>query len=546
MSKTKNVINALPLVADVLGRKYGVKVHIGGEQAYTDGKDIHIPALPLDADDDTLNLARGYLDHEAAHLRHTDFGSFQQANLKPIEKQVWNTIEDFMVEKALSKTYPGCKNNFEWLVRYLFLNKNHSDEPASAVDIFNWLLLNLRSLQVPELKEECEKLEVRIDGLYPDLRMHLEPVIGSIPDNATDTTANIGIARKIVKILRKYLEPAKPDGSMKNQDNNAQKQDSQKNNNQNSQKSSTTTQAIKSLKEVMDDPSALEKLNIGEKLGEMLSGISQGNGDKLSVAIPMPGRVSAFSPDEIAETRKVTNALRTRLQALLQASVLTRNHPAHSGRIDASRLTRLFTGKTKLFMRHGRKVGINTSVHILLDASGSMRGKKIYLASHACYALASALYNIKDVSIAVTAFPGGIKYLSGNDCTWKTVAPILLYKSRLHNRFAVSCDGYTPMAEALWWLMPQICQLQENRKIILIISDGIPDNTGEAKNAVAAHRAHGHEVYGIGIEHHALEQMLTEKYAKTIYNLNELASAMFDILRTAMLNKKGGGNENAA
>lgn len=232
--------------------------------------------------------------------------------------------------------------------------------------------------------------------------------------------------------------------------------------------------------------------------------------------------------------------------AASSAAPFTRNHPSRHGKIDASRLYRLFTGETKLFVKHGEKQGINTAIHILLDASGSMRGKKMYLASHACYALASALYNIKDVSIAVTAFPGGIKYLSGNDCTWKTVAPILLYKARLHNRFAVSCNGYTPMAEALWWIMPQMRQLQENRKIILIISDGIPDNIEEAKNAVAAHRSNGHEVYGIGIEHHALEQMLTGKYAKTIYNLNGLAPAMFDILRTAMLNKKGVGNENAA
>lgn len=117
-----------------------------------------------------------------------------------------------------------------------------------------------------------------------------------------------------------------PDESKKNHENGSQKQDNQNNDNQNSQKSTSTTQAIKSLKEVIDDPSALEKLNIGEKLGEMLSGISQNSGDKLSVAIPMPGRASAFSSDEIAETRKITNALRTRLQALLQASVLRRKY----------------------------------------------------------------------------------------------------------------------------------------------------------------------------------------------------------------------------
>ena len=34
----------------------------------------------------------------------------------------------------------------------------------------------------------------------------------------------------------------------------------------------------------------------------------------------------------------------------------------------------------------------------------------------------------------------------------------------------------TPMAESLWWVMQQMCLLRENRKIILIITDGEPDS----------------------------------------------------------------------
>lgn len=502
--------------------------------------------MPLDADENTLNLARGYVDHEAAHLRQTDFEALQRANLKPIEKQVWNTIKDFMVERTLSNIYPGCKQNFEWLIRHLFLNGNHGDEPASSVDVFNWLLFSLRTLQVPELKNETDKLAARMDGLYPGLRSQLEPVVSSIPDKATDTIANIGIARKIVKLLQKYLETSHTEEVKKNQDKSAQKREDQKSNSLKSQKSADASQVPKTLKEILNDPSTLENLGMGEKLGEMLSGISQNCGDKLSVAIAVSNRAGALSQNEILEIRKVTNALRVRLQAMLQASTLARNHPSRYGKIDSSRLYRLYTGETKLFMRHGQKQGINTSVHILLDASGSMRGRKMSLGSHACYALASTLRNIKDVGIAVTAFPGGVKYLSENDISWKTVAPILLYKGRLHDRFAVRCDGYTPMAEALWWVMPQMRQLSENRKIILIISDGVPDNVDEAKNAVATHRAHGHEVYGVGIENVSLEDLLDRRYARTIYNLNELAPAMFDILRTSLLKRHGGGNDNAA
>ncbi|MBQ9407175.1 MAG: hypothetical protein IJU37_10640 [Desulfovibrio sp.] len=40
MFRTRDVINSLPLLAAVLGRNYGVKVHIGGSEAKTNGKVI--------------------------------------------------------------------------------------------------------------------------------------------------------------------------------------------------------------------------------------------------------------------------------------------------------------------------------------------------------------------------------------------------------------------------------------------------------------------------------------------------------------------------
>ncbi|SOB58974.1 protein of unknown function [Pseudodesulfovibrio profundus] len=51
------------MVASVLGRKYGVKVIIGGKGAYTDGNTIHLPALPLECSKTLIGMARGFLDH---------------------------------------------------------------------------------------------------------------------------------------------------------------------------------------------------------------------------------------------------------------------------------------------------------------------------------------------------------------------------------------------------------------------------------------------------------------------------------------------------
>ena len=75
MIRTKDIMRCLPLVASVLGRRYGVTVHIGGDSAYTDGTVIHLPRLPLDGGENLIALARGFLDHEAAHIRHTAAGA---------------------------------------------------------------------------------------------------------------------------------------------------------------------------------------------------------------------------------------------------------------------------------------------------------------------------------------------------------------------------------------------------------------------------------------------------------------------------------------
>ena len=165
----KDIINALPLVAGILGRKYGIMVEIGGNRACTDGNTIYLPALPLDSDADLLGFARSFLDHEAAHIRETDFNALKINKLTQIEKHIWNIFEDYRVEHKLTAIFPGCRHNFNWLINKIFLEEyqfnatqeqlatgqaSQSTQEADdslALDILNWILLTVRSWDVPEL-----------------------------------------------------------------------------------------------------------------------------------------------------------------------------------------------------------------------------------------------------------------------------------------------------------------------------------------------------------------------------------------------------------
>jgi hypothetical protein len=188
MVHTMHVIKSLPLLADILGRKYGIKVQIGGKNASTNGKVIQLPSLPADAGDKLLPLIRGYIDHEAAHIRHTDFSVFKK--LTALEHALCNAIEDWRVEKALADCYPGCRHNFQWLIKELFLGKVEGETGKitdPALHILNWLLVSVRSWSLPELQREQEFLHDLVEKSFPGLTHELTPILQSIPTRCTNT-----------------------------------------------------------------------------------------------------------------------------------------------------------------------------------------------------------------------------------------------------------------------------------------------------------------------------------------------------------------------
>ena len=123
MIKNRHIINSLPLLAAVLGRKYGVEAVIGGDMACTNGRTIYLPALPQDCSSDLLALVRGYIDHKSAHLRETDFALLEKEDPTALGKYIWNILEDWRVEHRLAAVFPDCRGNLTWQIRHIFLEQ---------------------------------------------------------------------------------------------------------------------------------------------------------------------------------------------------------------------------------------------------------------------------------------------------------------------------------------------------------------------------------------------------------------------------------------
>ena len=101
MVHTKDIVKSLPLLAAILGKKYGIEVRIGGDSAYTNGKIIHLPVLPEEGDEQFMVLVRGLIDHEAAHIRSSELSVLQRERPSPVLKHLWNSLEDGWVEQRL-------------------------------------------------------------------------------------------------------------------------------------------------------------------------------------------------------------------------------------------------------------------------------------------------------------------------------------------------------------------------------------------------------------------------------------------------------------
>ncbi|RXF78000.1 VWA domain-containing protein [Desulfovibrio sp. DS-1] len=529
MLDTRAVMRSLPLVASVLGRKYGVTVTIGGTEAYTDGSAIHLPALPVGVPDTFLALARGYIDHEAAHLRDTDFTELKAANLTPLEHHVWNIIEDWRVENRLVAAFPGCRGNFDWLIEHFFGGKATGTTGDPATLFLNWLLLTVRAWDVPAIGKRRDTIAEHLDKLCPGLLTRMACVVEAVRTSCASTVEAISHARAIVAELGKATQTPPP-ASGRNPDANQTGGDPEGGSGNGNQPTASPWERIRNLLHAQEDELPQE---FGAILGEALKREAPASdGVPVNVATVTHKVSWDLHPDDIADAKRASTALRTRLHGLLQAATISRTHGARSGRLDPRRLHRIATDDARVFMRKGTRVGINTAVHLLLDCSGSMT-PNIRLASTACHAVASALETI-GINVAITAFPASHDPASTEQ---KTVGRLVRHGQRVHSRLLMSAVGTTPLAESLWWVMQEMLPLREARKLILLLTDGDPDTPTCALEAIRHAERLGFEVYAIGIGAVNILQHLPGRH-RTINTMAELAPTMFGLLQGALVGRR--------
>ncbi|RMD68630.1 MAG: VWA domain-containing protein, partial [Gammaproteobacteria bacterium] len=206
---------------------------------------------------------------------------------------------------------------------------------------------------------------------------------------------------------------------------------------------------------------------------------------------PLSGGVSL-----IEEAKMKASGMRHRLLGLLQAKRLVHRRPSRRGRrIDPRRLWEVGARlpDPRPFLHKEEKEGISTAVVVLLDASSSMNNrvggsKAIVVATEAVLAIALALESIRGVEVATASFGSAPTFPGG------CIRPLTRFGesvAKTATRYAPLAEGGTPTADAVMWAAWQLLGRREPRKLIIAVTDGVPNSQDLLEEAVKAVSAMG-------------------------------------------------------
>lgn len=202
--------------SNVFGRKSGVKVVFHGENAMTDHETIILPSLGADRQisDEQQRIVRGYADHEAGHIRHTNRAASKAlaeecvASNNMLLKHTWNALEDIWLERRVISEYPGSLENLKATASAVdrnAINEMKKADPEKLADpkfvgpvAITW---EGRKSYGHGTGEKC------LDMIDPKLRARLPDWIAAL-DKCKSTEDVIDLARKVVDEMRSgALEP---------------------------------------------------------------------------------------------------------------------------------------------------------------------------------------------------------------------------------------------------------------------------------------------------------------------------------------------------
>ncbi|WP_152966562.1 hypothetical protein, partial [Gulbenkiania mobilis] len=142
MKANSAIAQSLPIVLASIAEQSGLSLGIGGSVAYTNGKHVQVPALPIECSEDTAMLAYGYLYHEGAHIRYTSIAAIAECKT-PLERMILNILEDGRIEQRMGLDFPGARLRLDGLSRLIDGKSGAAVQDDPSIVFINHVLLHV-------------------------------------------------------------------------------------------------------------------------------------------------------------------------------------------------------------------------------------------------------------------------------------------------------------------------------------------------------------------------------------------------------------------
>lgn len=521
---------ALPIIVTNYAGVSGVQVRQHGRLAYTDGNEITIPRLDL-SDPKKARCAFGYLAHEAAHVRYTDFEVVRRYRGQILKHALLNILEDARIERLIGEDYIGVWENLELLRSgdvqgwNKYVSELDEKPPLQILLAFLLCYTGSYSQRFAVLRSRAALLfwksrrALRHRELSAVARLSLRILKAqSTSDAAAITDAIFAVLNTSGCFENAGTTQGGPGPRVRIRRG----------------RNGRICGSIRPGGELKEQCDRLEG-----SIGNCLTGIAPG-ADPSSMA--PPESATAGTADVLPYTRGECRAGRKAFIRRIASTAFLRrtlsqkvrawvdHEGAQSGRgrrINPWKAALIRTGETKVFYDRVREEDHSTSVHMLVDVSGSMLSTdggeqtRCDAACRCALSLACALENIEGIVPLCSFFPGfrnDVETALSQGQKASARAPYFDQKPR----------GSTPLAQALLHAVDAAEATACRRHIVLVLTDGIPDSLTHAKAAVKKAEEARIECYGIGIRLDFIKSLLPQ--SEVIQTPAELDNAVFSLL----------------
>jgi len=483
-------------------------------------KNINIINLPVaQSIDNKINYikTRALADSEALKLRCSDKNLYNSFEPKGnISKLLYAVAEKIRYEKIGSSYFKGIKENLnQYYKAKNNQKKDYENNDYEFVDAFENYLRNeiFKLSSNKEIENKYKKYKIKLDG---KLKNKLELLNSSIFDQKK---FNSTISKIISQMqIDKNAESKKKGDNKKNEDNLENKSNEQ--NEQNSKDTENNDMSINAnlpdLEKLSSEIDSEIETDEEDKSVNSLKGNKEKNknfGDSKYkyYTQEFDEIVNAGELESEEELLRLRHNLDQQLSSLknfisklankLQRKLLAKQNRSwdfdlEEGALDTSKLTRIIIDPlNSLTFKKEKDVKFkDTLVTILIDNSGSMRGKPISVAA-ICADILSRTLERCSVKVEILGFT--TKHWKGGQSRQKwTDNQKPLFPGRLNDlRHIVYKSADTPWrqsknnmglmlkegllkenidGEALRWAYNKILKRKEERKILMVISDGAP------------------------------------------------------------------------